>query len=481
MRDYTSDECQNPKTVTSNSQFTVVTYNLLAQSLLKSNTVLYKKTPEEYLDWNYRKKSLLEEIVFEAEADIFCFQEVEDEAYCTWFQPKLEKEGYRGIFKKRTGLQKDGCALFFREGKFELLDSERVEFRRNGVSVLDRDNVGVVALLRPKGVTPSAPVCIATTHLLFNPKAGEIKIAQLAVIIAEIKRIVTKHSTLDQCPVILCGDFNLLPFSPLYNFLLNGSLDCTRHDATQLSGYSRRPRKRRVPMPLFPDTFPIDNSCSYQRSAQKTNSFKSHDEHCPTESGSEDSSPKKKRTKVCNAESTHLLGDSPEHLSEVGKQGTGVAACSKSSRSKVGSSSADLSGVVGREQTCHSPSASFSNNHAESLASQRKLEKSKLLDGGHDNRFITHDLKFNSVYPHGLSNTGLPCTVTTYHCDCFETVDYICYTPLNIGRPGRPVLRLVEHLALPSNRTLRELGPMPNVCYSSDHLFLSAVFRLENS
>ncbi len=33
--------------------------------------------------------------------------------------------------------------------------------------------------------------CVATTHLLFNPKAGEVKLAQLGYLLAELHRMAT--------------------------------------------------------------------------------------------------------------------------------------------------------------------------------------------------------------------------------------------------------------------------------------------------
>ena len=35
-------------------------------------------------------------------------------------------------------------------------------------------------------------LCVATTHLLFNPKRGDIKLAQLAVLLAELDRFTRK-------------------------------------------------------------------------------------------------------------------------------------------------------------------------------------------------------------------------------------------------------------------------------------------------
>ena len=40
----------------------------------------------------------------------------------------------------------------------------------------------------------SKQFCIATTHLLYNPKAGEVKLAQLSCLLAEMHKMATVHS-----------------------------------------------------------------------------------------------------------------------------------------------------------------------------------------------------------------------------------------------------------------------------------------------
>lgn len=121
------------------------------------------------------------------------------------------------------------------------------------VPLLDRDNVALVLLLQPKHYTRSidAAVCIANTHLLFNPRRGDIKLAQLMILFAAIDKLVYKESKtsseLVYHPVVLCGDFNMEPFSNLYNFVRGGSLVCDGTVIRKLSGQeseeSRGPSK----------------------------------------------------------------------------------------------------------------------------------------------------------------------------------------------------------------------------------------------
>ncbi len=136
--------------------------------------------------------------------------------------------GYQCEYKKRTGRKPDGCAVIFKTSRLSLLSSNPVEFFRPGDALLDRDNVGLVVLLQPNDTVgqsdPSNFICVANTHLLYNPRRGDIKLAQLAILLAETSRLsrLTDGST---NPVVLCGDFNSTPRSPLYSFLTAGCLD----------------------------------------------------------------------------------------------------------------------------------------------------------------------------------------------------------------------------------------------------------------
>lgn len=136
--------------------------------------------------------------------------------------------GYQCVYKKRTGSKPDGCAVIFKSSRLSLLSSNPVEFFRRGDALLDRDNVGLVVLLQPKDSAgqsdPSSFICVANTHLLYNPRRGDIKLAQLAILLAEIGRL-SRLPDGSTNPVVLCGDFNSTPWSPLYNLLTLGCLD----------------------------------------------------------------------------------------------------------------------------------------------------------------------------------------------------------------------------------------------------------------
>ena len=136
--------------------------------------------------------------------------------------------GYQCFYKKRTGKKPEGCAIAFKSSRLSLVSSHPLEYFRPGDTLLDRDNVGLVLLLRPTDAgaqsDPSGFVCVANTHLLYNPRRGDIKLAQLAILLAEISRL-SRHPDGSSNPVVVCGDFNSVPWSPLYCLLTQGSLE----------------------------------------------------------------------------------------------------------------------------------------------------------------------------------------------------------------------------------------------------------------
>ena len=116
----------------------------------------------------------------------------------------------------------------FKSSRLSLVSSHPLEYFRPGDALLDRDNVGLVLLLRPADAggqpEPSDFFCVANTHLLYNPRRGDIKLAQLAILLAEIARL-SRLPDGSSNPAVVCGDFNSVPWSPLYCLLTQGSLE----------------------------------------------------------------------------------------------------------------------------------------------------------------------------------------------------------------------------------------------------------------
>ncbi|XP_042360019.1 protein angel homolog 2 isoform X2 [Plectropomus leopardus] len=261
-----STEIQPPGDSTA-FDFSIMSYNILSQELLQDNVYLYRHCNPGVLPWDHRLPNLLAEIK-QYDADILCLQEVQEDHYEDQIKPALQALGYQCEYKKRTGRKPDGCAVVFKTSRLSLLSSNPVEFFRPGDALLDRDNVGLVLLLQPNNTMgqsdPSAFICVANTHLLYNPRRGDIKLAQLAILLAEVNRL-SRLPDGSTNPVVLCGDFNSTPWSPLYSFLTTGCLEYTGLQSGMVSGQESNPRGQRVlTPPLWSHSLGISHQCQYK-------------------------------------------------------------------------------------------------------------------------------------------------------------------------------------------------------------------------
>ncbi|RXN22819.1 angel -like protein [Labeo rohita] len=253
--------------------FTIMSYNILAQDLLEANPQLYTHCPEEVLVWDQRLWTILKELQI-WEPDIICLQEVQENHFLEQIYPVLTDMGYTCIYKRRTGTKTDGCAVCYHSNRFTQLSVNLLEFCRSDCELLDRDNVGIVLLLQPTAGQSEAfsPICVANTHLLFNPRRGDVKLAQLAIVFAEIDVMIKKcRSEGRRCEVVLCGDFNALPNSPLWNFITTGQLYFHGLPAWMVSGQedlSYKVHHTRLFAPLWPSSLGISDGCQYRTNTQ---------------------------------------------------------------------------------------------------------------------------------------------------------------------------------------------------------------------
>ncbi|XP_057338510.1 CCR4-NOT transcription complex subunit 6-like [Microplitis mediator] len=145
--------------------FSVMSYNVLSSSYAAPR--MYPYCPKEYLDWETRGQSIINEIN-DYECDVICLQEVEMEAFLEFFSPKLETKGYIGIFAPKSRARTmsdtkrrlvDGCAIFWKTEKFTLVSQELIEFNQLAIKnnagcqdmlnrVMIRDNIGLFAVLK---------------------------------------------------------------------------------------------------------------------------------------------------------------------------------------------------------------------------------------------------------------------------------------------------------------------------------------------
>ncbi|XP_013173930.1 PREDICTED: CCR4-NOT transcription complex subunit 6 isoform X2 [Papilio xuthus] len=252
--------------------FTVMCYNVLCDKY--ATRQMYGYCPSWALEWDYRKKGILDEIRHYS-ADIISLQEVETDQFYSFFLPELKQDGYDGIFSPKSRAKTmseserkyvDGCAIFFRSAKFALVKEHLIEFNQLAMAnsegsdnmlnrVMPKDNIGLAALLKTKeaawengipsdAATLGQPILVCTAHIHWDPEFCDVKLIQTMMLSNELRSILDDSArTLrlagqrDNVQLLLCGDFNSLPDSGVVEFLSSGRVSSEHRDFKEL-GYA---------------------------------------------------------------------------------------------------------------------------------------------------------------------------------------------------------------------------------------------------
>jgi len=524
-------------------RFTFVSYNILSQSCLEDNKHLYDASPPEVLEWDHRKHNLLKEIMH-FKADIITLQEVNQNVYDDFFKPNMEMQGYKGVYKRRTGEEKqDGCAIFYHAEKFELKKTLPVDFNR-GVEILDRDNVALLVMLQPKKDWSGGQdmrLCVATTHMLFNPKRGDIKLAQLAVLLAELDRFTRKGIESGTGmplyhPSIFCGDFNAVPYSEIYRLIHRGRLKYENLVSKDISGQQDDESLglvRFVAKPLLPKSIGITEQCQYadiatryvrtrsdtsmtlnsisRLSTSDAEDLMAHAARAAAEATRKASlaaanaslavaSPSSPEGDVFNYDSndekTDGEKDTPQSSPDNAEKASDVEPTDVPSES-IGNNIAESdSGVAAIPSPPTSPSVAFAPDTTERSRHESSSSVSSSGVGGGPpmpvpTGELNHAFRLLSVYKHVEERRGRNLKeVTTHHGKGQSTVDYIFFSVKAMKtecKKGRIIpknihegpLKLMGRYRLLNEEDSANMGELPNTVYSSDHYALAAKFVLD--
>ncbi|KAM7259807.1 hypothetical protein ACFE04_015548 [Oxalis oulophora] len=210
--------------ITSQDKFTVASYNILGDFNAWKHRDLYPDVPLMYMKWAHRKKLICEELI-ELNPDIICMQEVDK--YLD-LSNELEKAGYDGIYKRRTGDRADGCATFWKSDKFRMLEGRSIEFEELSL----RDNVAQLSVFETCS-GESRRLVVGNIHVIFRPSKGEVKLGQLRLLSSRAQILSEKWG---DAPLVLGGDFNSTPQSAVYQFLSSSELNIESYNRKELSG-----------------------------------------------------------------------------------------------------------------------------------------------------------------------------------------------------------------------------------------------------
>ena len=196
-------------------------------------------------------------------------QEVDGEQYEDYFLRSLNEHNYEGIHWPRTKARTmsseerrhvDGCATFYKSSTFQLVEQQLIEFNQVAMRrpdfkktedmfnrVMTKDNIAVLALLEHRA--SGARVIVANAHIHWDPEFRDVKLVQAAMLMEELGKVADHFARLPpkrdlgkgydkaptyrngtEIPTIICGDFNSMPDSGVYEFLANGSVERDHED-----------------------------------------------------------------------------------------------------------------------------------------------------------------------------------------------------------------------------------------------------------
>lgn len=249
---------------------TCVSYNVLSQIQLDKHTFIYADVKDQTCkSWAHRKnllKAQFERFIKNDDVDIFCLQEIDDDQVIHFYQPLFEKFGYNILYQRKTTGSKrdpsppDGLALVYKNSRFDLQMEEKVEYLYDYQTTnipslkLSYPNIGLVAKLLCK--TTNQTVIFATTHLTFNPHRGEVKLAQLALLMSRLQAL----KEIDNSPVVITGDMNSAPRGELISrFLATGNFKYLEKRTSEISGqFAYHSNLKTIPCPPLPKELGID-------------------------------------------------------------------------------------------------------------------------------------------------------------------------------------------------------------------------------
>ena len=133
----------------------VVQYNILCDSLLPISTHIIEEDLQKfpYFSWINRSKKILEELKT-LNGDMISLIEIENDSN---FMKEMNNIGYEIAFKPRTGKHSEGCAIAWKNEKYEMIDLLSIGFNmnkdgKNSNDVFSRDNIALIGIFKVKNI-----------------------------------------------------------------------------------------------------------------------------------------------------------------------------------------------------------------------------------------------------------------------------------------------------------------------------------------
>ncbi|CAG0915964.1 unnamed protein product [Notodromas monacha] len=296
---------------------------------------------------------------------------------------------------------------------------------------------------------------IATTHLLYNPRRHDVRLAQMAILLAELDRLTfvgqdpSYGNKPRYKPVILCGDFNFGPVCPEYEFVTRGYFEFQSKFAGSLNTTDQWGQELRDEM--LPLSVGITDTCQHVHVALERLRFKGINDH-----------------------------EIHDYFSSIGAS---VRFPPEKPRLAINERFWMNKCVPLEDQNMKWRDNMSEREHGEPCRVPKFVsdrDKSVRFPNLFRSGTLTHDLEFQSVYRHTMTDDD-----STFHASTFQerwiTVDHIFYTTPFHPKVGKRVenrLRLFSRQRMLQADHCELVGRIPTLGVPSDHYPLAARFLL---
>ncbi|PHH63158.1 hypothetical protein CDD81_6209 [Ophiocordyceps australis] len=254
----------------------VFSWNVLCDKYATAAT--YGYTPTGALNWDYRKECILQELRLR-DADFLALQEVSTDAFKDDLCPELAQMDYKGVHwpksRAKTMSEKDaqsvdGCAVFYKQSKFILLDKQLIEFATIAINrpdmknqhdvfnrVMPKDNIAIICFFESR--LTGARFILVNVHLTWDSALADVKVIQTGILMENVTKLAERYArwppvkdkklnpisiaddgdeppppppaepapsqeyrSNTEIPLLVCGDFNSTEDSSVYELMSMG-------------------------------------------------------------------------------------------------------------------------------------------------------------------------------------------------------------------------------------------------------------------
>jgi mRNA deadenylase 3'-5' endonuclease subunit Ccr4 len=219
------------------TSFSVASYNVLAPAYV--HPARYPRTSSLLLNPAWRVPALVGHVASFGD-DIICLQEVEIDVFAA-LRMRLAHLGYGSQYARTRPGRVDGCATFYRQGVFDLVDANVIPYADGHGAMGDSGNIALVAVLRGGGDS----IGVINTHLTWDPPdaAPEARLGyrQMSQLLREYKGMASEIRGW-----VIAGDFNATPESATIGLLDSAGLEFSHRNLPGIYTCNANARARMI-------------------------------------------------------------------------------------------------------------------------------------------------------------------------------------------------------------------------------------------